>query len=55
MADAAILDFKNLKILTVGQLKRAELRRHPWIIKNFKILTARRLKSVELRRIAKFS
>jgi len=28
MAAAAILDSSNLKFLTVGRLKRAELRRH---------------------------
>ena len=28
MAAAAILDFPNLKFLTIGRLKRTELRRH---------------------------
>jgi len=34
MAAAAILDFSNFKFLTVGRLKRAELRRHAKLGRN---------------------
>ena len=66
MADAAILDYQNFKLLTVRRLKRVELRRHAKFDRNrskcggdmtifrFFKMAVGRLKRVEMRRRAKF-